>query len=281
MVPQAEGAWKSRKLASIQAVAEIDQILCLDQLACRKPDQTPFGAAGLQIVSQDDSEIVLAGPIDDAVLVIETFHRANLGTMRRVAVKMAAHAALAGRIRAIFGEVQHSGRIGICADPQHAAASPAEAVERRARPVIVMPRCIYQQLLRKPAAGAEAARRIVRHQSARALSEPLGKIARLVECGRRLWIEKRGLREQFRSLGLRQAIDVVVFNLRAEDHQEVPSPRTASSTASSSVSGPLCSGPIARSDAWTMSVSPARTRRSSARAFAVSGGCTQPLAARR
>ena len=75
-------------------------------------------------------EVILARPVDDAVLVIEAFDRARLGALRPHAAIVAADAALRRDIGQVFGEMQHGRGVEIGADPEDAAAKPAEAIER-------------------------------------------------------------------------------------------------------------------------------------------------------
>ena len=95
-----------------------------------------------------------------------------------------------------------------------------EAVERRAGSVIVVPGGIGEQILREPAARAEAAGGIVRHKRAGVPAEELGEEADLVKDGRRSGIEGRGPGEQRQALRLGQPVHPVLLNLGAEDHEQ-------------------------------------------------------------
>ena len=57
--------------------AEIDEVARLDQLALRKSDSARSCPAGREIFAQDGDKIVLARPIDDPMLVVEAFNRAQ------------------------------------------------------------------------------------------------------------------------------------------------------------------------------------------------------------
>ncbi len=150
--------------------------------------------------------------------------------------------------------------VGRGAKPQYAPADPAQAVERRARPVIIVPRRVFEQIVRKPPARAEAAGGIVGDLRPRQLSERLGQIAHLVKDRRVDGIEWRGIGEQRLALRLGPLIHPVEVAFGAEDHQQrALGPDCADRNASITPSAPPTTGPIARNDACTINVSPAWT----------------------
>jgi hypothetical protein len=131
-----------------------------------------------------------------------------------------AHAPLVGQIGKIFGEVEHRRRVKIGAEPKDASADPAEAIEGRARTVIIVPRRVFEQLLRPGSARAETAGRIVGHKRAGATPEDFGEVANFVKHRGCRGIEGRRVGQKVSALGLRQPVDEVVLDFGAKDHEQ-------------------------------------------------------------
>jgi hypothetical protein len=100
-----------------------------------KPTRPRVARPVTKIFTQDHSEVVLALPVRDAVLVVEVFHDARLGALCTMAPKVAAHAPFAE----ILGPMQDGGRVWVCADHEDAAGETAQAIEQRARTIIIVP----------------------------------------------------------------------------------------------------------------------------------------------
>jgi len=134
-----------------------------------------------KIRAEDDREVVLTYPRDDAVAIVQALHGAHDWPLRSLANIVTPHTPLVRDVGEVLRVVEERRGIGVGTKPQHLAVMLAQPLKRRPGAVIVVPRCVGQERIRKTAACAEPPGRVVRHFRSRRTPEVLGEIADFVE----------------------------------------------------------------------------------------------------
>ncbi len=93
------------------------------------PHEPARRIVGREIFGQDHGEIVFARKVDDAIVVIEALHHANLGTQGSCNQTVAPHTLLSRQGSEVFREMNQCDGVRIRAEAQYLAVGIHETLE--------------------------------------------------------------------------------------------------------------------------------------------------------
>ena len=140
--------------------------------------------------------VLIALLATDAVAVVEALDGPDQRATGCRDEAVATHAALAGHVGQVLGVVQERDRVDVGAQAQHLAATLDEPLQRRTRPVVVVPRHALHEGGRLAAPGPEPALGVVGDERARRRAQHLGEHADVGVAGRGQGVERLGPGEQ-------------------------------------------------------------------------------------
>ena len=180
---------------------------------------------------------------------------------------------LVGHVGQVLGVVDRRHGADVGAEAQHLPPPLDQPRQRRAGPVVVVPRHIADERRRAAAPRREAPLRMIGHDRARRRAEHLGQHAVVGVGRRRRGVERFAPGQQRRPLVLRMLVDPgPVVAARRSSSAACPSSPTAASRAATTPAAPPSTGPMARSEACDMTRSPAATPSRRRSATSSSGG---------